>query len=230
MAHTSFRPSRLPALLAGSAVALASSVAQARTPPLSPGDDPPPPAEDPALTLSMPEVSTVTATSAGVPDTEPAPSRDMSSWLSLGLRSGYGSPLGSLAFVMDYRPVPWFGLEGAAAPPAFGEPSTLAESLFFAWKQADWLEQGLGIGVAQSFITDVEPGGHAGVVNYLTADCAHLEIHFTRNLSLRTSLDLTFPLNGGGFCGAHPEACPRVTGIAGNGALLWSFDLSGGRS
>lgn len=140
---------------------------------------------------------------------------------------GYGSPLGSLALSAGYYPVRWFGIEGAFAPP-FGAPPTVGESIVFAWPQTSWLEQGLGIGLAQSFVSATGPGVHPGAVSYLTADCGHLTFYFSRALSLRVAVDLSFALSGRDFCEAHDGACPRTTGISGDGTLFWSFDLGGG--
>jgi len=210
------------------AIALAPATAPAMPTKQDPVDDRPVSDDDLRMMLTMPDG--VRPNLASETAAAPEPPTIMPSRLSLGLRSGYGSPLGSLALVADYYPVSWFGLEGATAVPVLGEPMTFAESALFGWRMADWLEQGLGVGMAQSFVTNVGSAGHPGTLSYITMDVSHFTFYLSRRLSLRTSLDLAFPLDGYDFCSAHPGSCPRTTpfGLGGNAALLWSFDLSGG--
>lgn len=169
------------------------------------------------------------ATVADWPEPDRSPPPFMAERLSLGVQTGYGSPFGPLALDAGWYPTSWFGLEGTLGLHVGDEPTTAGESMRFGWRLGDVVEQGLGIGLAQSFVTRVAAGGHEGVVNYLTADCGHVAFWLTRGLALRLSIDLAFPITGVTFCEQHPEACPNTTAVSGSAALLWSFDLSHGQ-
>jgi hypothetical protein len=161
-------------------------------------------------------------------DEEPAPATHPR--LDLGVQSGLGSPLGRLGVQADYFARSWLGLElGLGLPDANGSKSTL-ELLEVSWPIAPMVEQGLGIGLEQLFVTVPAPLAFADashVVNDLVLDCSHVSLFFGTHLVLRGTLGISTPIVGGSVCQQNPDLCAGGARLWISGALQWNFDFGG---
>jgi hypothetical protein len=154
----------------------------------------------------------------------------MSSRFSMGLQSGYLSPLGVIGAKLALYPTSFFGLEAGYGWHGSGGPTTFTESMVFEWPMGWIIGQGLGIGLAQSRVShgaDDAPLASPGYVQFLTGDVTHVSFYLSRALTLRLTGEIAFPIKGASVCGGKPfsDVC-GAGALSGNVALFWNFDLS----
>lgn len=186
---------------------------------------PPPPAPQPP-TGPPPGPTALEGPFVNWPEPDRSPPTMMASRFSVGLLGGY-SPLGFGAVEAEYYPFDegalTLGIHAAFGPWGVGGPST-GELLTVDWPLATWCQQGLGVGLTESF-----PVGPAGdFLAFFDADASHLTFFLGRHLLLRATIGFSLPVVGpcgrGTPCAQWSNAFPLDL----TGALLWNFDTSPG--
>jgi hypothetical protein len=165
------------------------------------------------------------------PDRTPPPM--MTSRLSFGFVGGV-RPLGYGAIEGQYYP--WnentftVGFRAAYGPwGALGH--SVGEMLTVDWPLGRSIQQGLGVGLTQSFRAGpgaVETAGAPGSMNFFDADCSHFNVFLSRALMLHLGLGFSWATSSGCKFG---EGCGRFNPPATltfAGGLFWNLDTSPG--